>query len=43
MGDFYECLVGITKRVLQKTLGANFLTQIHLTTILTKVEAVQDL
>ena len=40
MGGFYECLVGITKRALWKTLGVNCFTLTQLTTILTEVEAV---
>lgn len=40
MGGFYERLVGITKRVLRKTLGAKCLTLIQLYTLLTKAEAV---
>jgi len=40
MGGFYERLVGITKRVLRKTLGANSLTLIQLYTLLTEAETV---
>ena len=40
MGGFYERLVGITKRVLRKTLGANCFTITQLSTILTEAEAV---
>jgi len=40
MGGFYERLVRITKRVLRKTLGANYLTVIQLYTLLTETEAV---
>ena len=40
MGGFYEHLVGITKRVLRKTLGANYFTITQLATILTEAEAV---
>jgi len=35
MGGFYEHLVGSTKRVLRKTLGANSFTLMQLCTILT--------
>ena len=40
MGGFYERLVGITKRVLKKTLGNQCLTEKQLTTILVEAEAV---
>ena len=40
MGGFYERLVGLTKRVLRKTLGTSCLTLIQLSTILTEAEAV---
>lgn len=40
MGGFYERLVGLTKRALQKTIGAQSLTQKQLSTVLTEVEAV---
>ena len=40
MGGFYERLVGITKRVLKKTLGNQYLTEKQLTTILVETEAV---
>ena len=40
MGGFYERLVGITKRVLCKTLGANCFTITQLSTILMEAEAV---
>ena len=40
MGGFYERLVGITKRVLRKTLGADCLTLVQLYTVLTEAEAV---
>jgi len=40
MGGFYERLVGITKRVLRKTLGANSFILMQLCTILTEAEAV---
>jgi len=40
MGGFYEHLVGITKRVLRKVLGADSLTLIQLYTVLTEAEAV---
>ena len=40
MGGFYERLVGLTKRVLRKTIGTRCLTQRQLATVLTEVEAV---
>ena len=40
MGGFYERLVGLTKRALQKTIGSKCLTERQLATILTEVEAV---
>ena len=40
MGGFYECLVGVTKRVLRKTLGTNCLALTQLSIILTEAEAV---
>ena len=40
MGGFYERLVGITKRVLRKTLGTDSLTLIQLYIVLTEAEAV---
>ena len=40
MGRFYERLVGLTKRVLRKTIVNWYLTQKQLVTVLTEVEAV---
>ena len=40
MGAFYEMLVGITKKVLKKTLGNQCLTEKQLTTTLAEAEAV---
>ena len=40
MGGFYEHLVGVTKRVLRKTLGTNCLILTQLYTIFTQAEAV---
>ena len=40
MGGFYERLVGITKKVLKKTLGNQCLTEKQLITTLAEAEAV---
>ena len=40
MGGFYERLVGLTKRILRKTIGNKHLTQGQLVTILSEVETV---
>ena len=40
MGEFYERLVGITKKALRKTLGNHCLAGKQLATIVVKVEAV---
>ena len=40
MGGFYECLVGLTKRAIRKTLGSKCLTEKQLVTILAETEAV---
>ena len=39
-GGFYERLIGVTKRVLRKTLGTAKVTSVELMTLITEVEAI---